>query len=55
LQTDVSADLKKVQATLGAEHTYRDSENILTLFSAKGRKINNHDRAAAPAIMGYIH
>jgi hypothetical protein len=44
LKTDVSADLKKVQATLGAEHTYRDSENILTLFSTKERKINNHDR-----------
>jgi len=44
LKTDMSSDLKKVQATLGAEHTYRDSENILELFSAGSREINNHDR-----------
>jgi hypothetical protein len=43
-QTDISGDLKKVQATLGAEHTYRDSENIFELFSADSREINNHDR-----------
>jgi hypothetical protein len=44
LKADISADLQKVQATLGSEHTYRDSENIMELFSAGGRKINNHDR-----------
>lgn len=43
-QTDTSADLKKIQATLGAEHSYRDSENIFELFSATNREINNHDR-----------
>lgn len=42
--TDTSAELKKVQATLGAEHTYRDSEHIMELFSGKNREINNHDR-----------
>lgn len=43
-ETDTSADLKKVQATLGAEHSYRDSENIFELFSTTSREINNHDR-----------
>jgi transposase-like protein len=43
-QTDTSADLKKIQATLGAEHSYRDSENIFELFSTTNREINNHDR-----------
>jgi hypothetical protein len=43
-QTDTSADLKKAQATLGAQHSYRDSENIFELFSTTSREINNHDR-----------
>jgi len=44
LRADVSGDLKKIQATLGAEHTYREAKNILSLFSGVEREINNHDR-----------
>jgi hypothetical protein len=44
LGTNVSADLKKIQATLGAQHTYRESEHVFTLFSGRKRRINNHDR-----------
>lgn len=40
----LSGDLKKMQATLGATHSYRESEEIFELFSCKERQINNHDR-----------
>ena len=40
----LSGDLKKIQATLGATHSYRASEEIFELFSSKERQINNHDR-----------
>ncbi len=40
----LSGDLVKVQASLGADHTYRESEKILELFSQKSRQVNNHDR-----------
>jgi hypothetical protein len=44
LGTTQSGDLKKIQATLGANFTYRESEQLLGLFSNADRVINNHDR-----------
>jgi len=44
LNTEISADLARVQATLGATKTYRDGERTLSLFSGAERAINNHDR-----------
>jgi hypothetical protein len=44
LKTNQSADLKRIQASLGATLPYRESEKILDLFSMDTRKINNHDR-----------
>ncbi len=44
INTTQSGDLKKIQATLGATHTYRESEQIFELFSMRSRRINNHDR-----------
>ncbi len=44
LGTTVSGDLQKIQATLGAKVPYRESEQILDLFSGTERAINNHDR-----------
>jgi hypothetical protein len=40
----LSGDLKKIQATLGATNSYRESEKIFELFSCKARQINNHAR-----------
>jgi len=40
----MSADLIKLQAELGSNHTYRGSEKLFNAFSAKKRHINNHDR-----------
>ena len=39
-----SAELMKIQAELGSQHTFRESEHIFSLFSHKRRQINNHDR-----------
>jgi hypothetical protein len=44
LNGTLSGDLVKVQASLGADHTYRESEKILEIFSQKKRQVNNHDR-----------
>jgi hypothetical protein len=44
LNGTLSGDLVKVQASLGADHTYRESEKILEIFSQKERQVNNHDR-----------
>jgi hypothetical protein len=44
LGTDTSGQLAKIQAELGAKHTFRDGEDLLDMFSAKSRKINNHNR-----------
>ena len=44
LNGTLSGDLVKVQASLGANHTYRESEKILEIFSQKARQVNNHDR-----------
>ena len=40
----MSADLLKIQSELGADNTFRDSEEIFNKFSGKLRKINNHNR-----------
>ncbi len=34
-----SAELMKIQAELGAKHSFRESEAILSLFSNKRRKL----------------
>ena len=39
-----SGELQKIQTQLGATHSYRESEELLTTFSAARRGINNHDR-----------
>jgi transposase-like protein len=44
LGTIQSGELKKIQSELGATHTYRESQQLLTLFSSEERYINNHDR-----------
>ena len=44
INTTQSGDLQRIQATLGATHTYREGEKIFELFSMKSRRINNHDR-----------
>lgn len=40
----MSGELAKIQSELGAEYTFRDSEEIFEKFSATARKINNHNR-----------
>ena len=44
LNGTISGDLARIQATLGADYTYREGEKILELFSQKERQVNNHDR-----------
>lgn len=39
-----SGELQKIQSELGARHTYREAEHLLSLFSGAERSINNHDR-----------
>jgi len=39
-----SGELQKIQSELGATHTYRESEQLLQMFSGTDRYINNHDR-----------
>ena len=40
----ISADLIKIQSELGANYTYRESEDIFATFSRTKRSITNHDR-----------
>jgi len=44
LDTTQTGDLQKIQATLGASFSYRESEQVLALFTGGNRGINNHDR-----------
>ena len=44
LGTIQSGELQKIQSQLGATHSYRESEELLSLFSGHVRPINNHDR-----------
>jgi hypothetical protein len=39
-----SADLVKIQAELGSQHSFREVEHLFSLFSNQKRPINNHDR-----------
>jgi hypothetical protein len=39
-----SIDLIKLQTELGSEHSYRDSQKILSQFCGMEREINNHER-----------
>ena len=32
------------QSELGAQYSYRDSENLINRFSSKKRRINNHEK-----------
>ena len=45
----MSADLVKLQIELGANHTYREREQIFIMFSRSKRYINNHDRTKRTA------
>lgn len=40
----LSGELLKIQSELGAKYSYRDSEELMTLFSHKRRRINNHEK-----------
>ena len=44
LGDSLSGDLTRLQAELGATHSFRESENLFTHFSRSERRINNHDR-----------
>ena len=44
LGNSLSGDLMKLQAELGSNYSYRESEQILAVFSKGNRSINNHDR-----------
>ncbi len=44
IKTDETGDLKRIQSVLGAKFTYRGCEKIMTLFSMKNRRVNNHER-----------
>lgn len=44
LGTVQSGELQKTQAQLGATHTYRECQEIFSMFTGAGRRINNHDR-----------
>ena len=39
-----SGQLQKIQAELGAKHSFREAEEMFDTFSGKHRGINNHDR-----------
>ena len=43
LGSSLSGELMKIQAEVGAKHSYRDSENLIALFSHQKRSINNHE------------
>ena len=49
LGDSMSPDLVKLQAELGATHTYRETEQLFFLFSRAKRYINNHDRVKQTA------
>lgn len=39
-----SGELQKIQSELGSTHTYRESQQLFSIFSCANRNINNHDR-----------
>jgi len=44
INSAMSGDLMRIQAKLGSNYSYRDSEEIFEQFSNGPRQINNHDR-----------
>ena len=44
LGQSLSGELIKIQSELGAQYSYRDSENLINRFSSKKRRINNHEK-----------
>jgi hypothetical protein len=44
LGSSLSGDLMKLQAEIGSNYSYRESQDIFEKFSSKKRQINNHDR-----------
>ena len=42
--TTASSQLSEMQALIGAKHTFREGEDLLDMFSAQKRRINNHNR-----------
>jgi hypothetical protein len=44
LGTTMSGRLAEMQSVLGAKHTFREGEELFDMFSAKLRRINNHNR-----------
>lgn len=44
LGTTMSGQLAEMQSVIGAKHTFREGEELFDMFSAKSRKINNHNR-----------
>ena len=47
LGKSLSGELIKIQSELGAQHSYRDSEDLINRFSGKRRRINNHEKIHA--------
>jgi hypothetical protein len=43
----LSGELIKIQSEIGAQYSYRDSENLINLFSHNERRINNHEKIHA--------
>lgn len=43
----LSGELLKIQSELGANYSYRDSEDLINKFSNKKRRINNHEKIHA--------
>lgn len=40
----LSGELLKIQSELGARHSYRESEELMSLFANKRRSVNNHEQ-----------
>jgi len=40
----LSGELMKIQSELGANYSYRDSENLINAFSHHKRRVNNHEK-----------
>ena len=47
LGNSLSGELIKIQSELGAQYSYRDSENLINQYSNKKRRINNHEKIHA--------
>jgi thioredoxin-related protein len=44
INTDETGDLQRIQSVLGSKFTYRGGKKIMSLFSMKNRRVNNHER-----------